>query len=307
MKAPRISIALTLLMLGCDGVASLDDGSPVQDQASAPIDPQPDLAADAADAGDPMPGWTLAFDEEFDGPLGLWDGTSGRWKTVFNWGGRSLDNLPGNDEHQCYVDPGFMGLGLDPFSIDSGVLAISAEQHQVYCDPSATPQNLPYTSGLLTSEPSFTQTYGWWEIRARFPRGKGLWPAFWLLPADQSWPPEIDVLEVFGGQNSRGEGATNMWHQGSITASGNSGDWHDLGFDHTADFHTYAIDWEPDFITWFVDGKQMARSATGTDQHKPMYLLLNLAVGGDWPEMPDDQTVFPARMLVDWVRVYTKP
>ena len=137
----------------------------------------------------------LIFSEEFDR---LDAGYSGhRWKTTFYGGERTL---AGNKELQYYVAPGFKGssdssLGINPFSIHEGVLKISARPVDVGDKPYLYGFN--YTSGLLTSQTSFQQQYGYFEIRADTPAGKGLFPAFWML-APGKWPPEIDIFEQVG-------------------------------------------------------------------------------------------------------------
>src|SRR5206468_2525137 len=112
------------------------------------------------------------------------NGTSG-WQTSFYFGGRTLSS---NGEQQYYSDS---SVGVNPFAVANGVLDITAS-------PGANPGALWYNSGLITTEGMFSQTYGYFEMRAKLPAGQGMWPAFWLLPSDKSWPPELDVLEAFG-------------------------------------------------------------------------------------------------------------
>jgi beta-glucanase (GH16 family) len=257
--------------------------------------------------------YKLTFQDEFSS-LSRYTGAagSGTWKTWFYFGDRSL---PSNGELQYYMDPDFAGsagrpLGVNPFSIDADpaqagdyVLGITARP----TDPSVQPHiwNYSYTSGLITTEPTFTQTYGYFEMRAKLPQGKGLWPAFWLLPADKTWPPEIDVLEAFGGTNSRGEGGANSYHWGAISSGPDSGAWATVpGVNLYNEFHTFAVDWQSDYITYYLDGQQMGRVATPGDMHKPMYMLANVAVGGGWAEAPAPGTT--GTMQVDYIRAWSK-
>jgi beta-glucanase (GH16 family) len=252
-----------------------------------------------------MHGWQLSFDEAFGGGLSRWTAANpaGRWKTWFATGDRVL---PANGERQYYGDLDDRGscgraLGIDPFQVRDGVLAIIAKP----ADPAVKPciGGADDTSGLITTEPSFAQTYGRFVARLKMPAGKGLWPAFWLLPADKSWPPEIDAVEFFGGANSRGEGGKTKYHYGAV---GTAGDWFDTGVDLTTGFHEYGIEWTADTIVYTFDGREIARMATPAAAHKPMYLLINLAIGGTWPELPDASTHWPARLEVDWVRAYRR-
>ncbi|MDB5717162.1 MAG: glycoside hydrolase, partial [Sphingomonas bacterium] len=121
-------------------------------------------------------------------------------------------SLPGNNERQIYVEPGYLGLGLNPFRLRDGVLTISAEPLSVTARSrvmselaSLPPQKntaalarVAFSSGLISTRSRFAQRYGYFEMRAKWSGGKGLWPAFWLLPDDGTWPPELDVLEAHG-------------------------------------------------------------------------------------------------------------
>jgi beta-glucanase (GH16 family) len=148
----------------------------------------------------------------------------------------------------------------------------------------------------------FTFTYGYAEIRARVPAGVGLWSAFWLLPATHKARPEIDVMEIIGHE-------PDMLHMhfhyrdadGEQQSVG--GDWR--GPDFSRGWHRFGVDWRPGAIVWYVDGVERFRF-DDRDQipAQPMYLLLNLAVGGDWPGEPDPSTRFPSTFEIDYVRVW---
>jgi beta-glucanase (GH16 family) len=146
--------------------------------------------------------------------------------------------------------------------------------------------------------------YGYFEISAKMPRGAGLWPAFWLLPENGTWPPEIDVVEQIG--------IPTTIHQTIHYVSG--GERAAKGTpitvaDTTAGFHTYAVDWEPATITIYFDGHPTSSWPTPPDMKQPMYILINLAVGGasSWPGPPDSSTAFPANMFIDYVRAFASP
>jgi beta-glucanase (GH16 family) len=267
----------------------------------------------------PDAGYTLIFDDELDAlslmptgdcnwgssPPGICDG-GGTWLPVYTWDNRTLS---GNDEAEIYVDPTYAGsgsgcdtpLGINPFDIDAGILTLQANPTPTADLPCL--MSLPYTSGTIISYPSFTTTYGFFETRAKLPAGQGLWPAFWLLDENLQWPPEIDIFEFIGGQYTTLEMHTH--DSNSAYAFGATSTVPDVSLD----FHVYGLDWEADTITWYFDGVQQAQTATAPDLDQPMYILLNLAVGGtgSWPGPTNSSTVFPANMQVDYVRVWQKP
>jgi beta-glucanase (GH16 family) len=241
----------------------------------------------------------LAFDDEFDSWRPYRHG-QGVWRTWFRDGtGEPLTErtLAGNKELQLYVDPdwapdGGPPIGLDPFSVHDGVLEIAAQPA-----PERLRERLSgyrYVSGLISSQPSFRQLYGYFEMRARLPRGKGVWPAFWLLPADLEWPPEIDVMESVGDPAKIYVTAHSKVDKAVGTEVPVSGDG----------FHTYAVAWDARQLVWYVDGREVRRQPTPPDMHKPMYVLANVALGGDWAGPPDASTPWPARMGIDYIRAY---
>jgi beta-glucanase (GH16 family) len=243
---------------------------------------------------------TMTFDDAFNALSLNYGGQPGTWSTEFPWGGRTL---PNNAELEAYMDPAYAGsgpqpLGVNPFWDNNGVLTITAAP----TSPSVAPyiNNMPYTSGLLTSYGSFAQTYGYWEIGAQVPKGDGLLPAFWLLPEDQSYPPEVDVMEMLGGDPST---VYNSFHGEDGVDSGRATHTGDL----STGFHTFGFDWSPSTMTWYVDGQPTYVLATPAYMDKPMYMLIDLAVGGNWPGSPDATTPFPASLNIDYVHVYSDP
>ncbi|MGC8668496.1 MAG: glycoside hydrolase family 16 protein [Chthonomonadales bacterium] len=223
-------------------------------------------------------GWKLTFHDEFNGD----HLDTSKWIDSYPDGVRTHSN----NEQQYYAPDGY--------EVRGGLLRLRAEKRSM--------GGMPYTSGIVTTYGKFSQMYGWFEIRARFPKGKGFWPAFWLLPADKRWPPEIDVLEILGHEPNKVY-MTNHWRDAQGRHLSNGGAW--VGPDFSQDFHTFAVDWSPDTIVWYVDGVERFRSSRGVPA-MPMYVLVNLAVGGDWPGNPDASTPFPSTMDVDYVRVYRR-
>ncbi len=200
-------------------------------------------------------GMAMSFDDEFTSLSLNIGGQTGIWSTTFDGGARTLAE---NGELEEYMDPAYAGsgskpLGVNPFSDSNGVLSITAQP----TSPTVAPyiNNMPYTSGLLTTEGSFSQTYGYWEIGAELPKGDGLWPAFWLLPADHSWPPEIDIFEVLGNDPNT---VYNSFHGSDGIDFSQATHVGDL----STGFHTFGFNWTPATMTWYVDGLPTAQLAT---------------------------------------------
>ena len=237
----------------------------------------------------------LSFSDNFD-QLSLWNGTGGTWESNYWWGDPSGNSLEGNGEKQWYIDTDYAPTaGVNPFSVANGVLTITAAPASA--ETQALIGGYDYTSGMLTSYESFAQTYGYFEIRADMPDQQGMWPAFWLLPADGSWPPELDVIEMYGGDPNSLYMTAHSNASGTQTSDLTVGQVLD-----TAGFHTYGVLWEEDEITWYFDGMAIANTDTPDDMHDPMYMLVNLAVGG----MADDPAVdFQGdTMQIDYIKAY---
>ncbi len=228
----------------------------------------------------------------------------GIWRTNYGWGpptAESSRSLGGN--RQVYTDPAFQGtspaaFGLNPFHVSNGILEIWAERAPKDLKPFLWGRE--YLSGLITSKYSFSQLYGVFEIRAKMPKGRGFWPAFWLLPSDSTWPPEIDIFEVLTKDPSHLFTTVHVTDDGVHNALGIDSPVADT----TEDFHQYAVDWRRDTIRWYFDGVEVGRIPTPATMHKPMYILANLAVGGDWAGEPDASTPFPGVLAIDWIRAY---
>ena len=255
------------------------------------------------------------FDEDFEAPLSFWDmkrNPEGRWKTNYfhsiqdinmpdGWKSRTL--AP-NGEAQFYGDP---MIGMDPFSWRKGELTIIGQRNPYVAD--ARTHHLPYLSGLITTEKSFSQKYGYFEARVALPKmGKGIWPAFWLLPKprmENGWTQsvgqqEIDVFESIGEPGALYFGSFYEKDGGKVL------DDQARNYFTSADlteFHTYGVLLTSREIVWYVDDREVRRRPN-VDFHMPAYMLLNLALGGSWPGMPDATTPLPAQMRIAWVRAY---
>jgi Glycosyl hydrolases family 16 len=227
-----------------------------------------------------LAGFQLTFDDEFDTFNASPDGLTTTWRTTGSTFSHELEHYSST-----------VGAG-GPFSLANGILDIAAT-------PVSSAAGLPYTSGEITTQRSFAQTYGYFEMRAELPAGQGMWPAFWLLPADGSWPPELDVMEMLGNDPTMIYTTTHS--QVASTAA-----LADRVADTSAGFHSYGVDWEPDRVTFYFDGNAISSLATPADMNKPMYMLVNLAVGGvgSWPGAALGES---GHLLVDYVRAYASP
>jgi len=242
----------------------------------------------------------LTFADEFDSfrPVPIGAATGGVWRTMYG-DGKKIDlgqrTIKNNNEAQIYVDREMKdqagALGLDPFKVGGGTLKIIGQRASP--GHSARLEGYKYTSGMISSQPSFSQTYGYFEIRAKTPKGKGLWPAFWMLPADLSWPPEIDVME-------------NIGDPGTMFVASHSAKRQTKGKEVKVEpgWHTFAVAWDAQELTYFIDGREIERHDTPADMHKPMFLVANLALGGGWAGPPDDTTPSPATYEIDFIRAY---
>ncbi len=168
-------------------------------------------------------------------------------------------------------------------------------------------------SGMVRSK--WTGKYGYFECSMKVPRGRGMWPAFWINP-QVGWPPEIDVVEIVNNGRDTTRNSFHMVHgknKANATLESQLDKWGSYrpGFDYADDFHTFAVEWTPDTVNHFVDGKTVARRRyywthdDGTDGG-PAHVLLNLAVGGEWPGPPLDTKDFPAELAVKFIRVWQK-
>jgi len=257
--------------------------------------PPPQASNDSSRGGVPS-GYRLVFSDEFD-RSGI---DSSKWNTRYRWG----PNWVINNEEQYYIDslnePDF---GETPFRHGNGKITIRATKTPDYLRSRSREQ--PYLSGAMTTFGKFRMKYGYVEMRARLPRGKGLWPAFWLLhETNYGKRPEIDVMENLGA-NTRLVYQTYHYFDGSGTLQ-SSPSYQAPGPDYANDFHTFGMRWEPGKISWYVDGNVTNVHENGNVPDEDMYLLVNLALGGSWGGSPDGSTSFPANFEIDYIRAYQR-
>ncbi|PNU06853.1 hypothetical protein A8V01_01375 [Novosphingobium guangzhouense] len=162
--------------------------------------------------------------------------------------------------------------------------------------------NKPFYGGAITTKFSFSQKYGYFEIEARLPSGKGMWPAFWLMPTGGSWPEdgEIDVFEGLGDPHTI--------YCTVIAGKLRKSTPVRLTFDASSAFHRYGILWGPKEMTWYVDRKRVAQAQTPAAlTRQPAYIIANLAIGGNWGGYPDASTSFPGKYEVRRITAWPHP
>lgn len=243
--------------------------------------------------------WVPVWADEFNGTslnAADWEAQTGIGPGNDGWGNNELEYYTGRTSN---------------VSVSGGLLTITARRENF--------SNRQYTSARLRTLGKHDFLYGKFEARMKVPAGQGMWPAFWMLPTNSpygGWAAsgEIDIMEsinlattVYGTIHFGGQYPNNTSNGGNRATNLSS------------DFHVYTMEWEPDEIRWYIDGVRYYRVTSGTWYSSaapsnprapfdtPFHLLLNLAVGGNWPGNPDASTTFPATMQVDYVRVSQRP
>ncbi len=235
--------------------------------------------------------YNLVWADEFDGTnldLNKWSYQTG----AGGWG---------NNELQYYTDSNNNAY------VSSGSLKIEAKEESF--------NGANYTSARIRTIGQGDWTYGKMEASIKLPEGQGIWPAFWMMPTESAyggWPTsgEIDIMEYLGHQTNSVYGTCHFGN--SPTDKSSSGNWHNISPDSFADgeYHHFMIEWEPTQIRWYADGILYHTFNASDVGNYPFpfdqdfHFILNIAVGGNWPGNPDNTTVFPQMMEVDYVRVY---
>jgi beta-glucanase (GH16 family) len=240
-------------------------------------------------------GWTLVWTDEFDGT----EIDTTKWEHEVNGSGG------GNNELQYYT------ASKANSYIKDGYIVLKAIKQNY--------KGKFYTSARLRTAKKADWTYGRFDIRAKLPEmQQGIWPAIWMLPTDYvygTWPQsgEIDIMEVVGKEPRTLYGTihfgdpwpNNKWKSGKLELKENVPSFSDA-------FHEFSVEWEPNQIRWYMDGVLYAtRTPEDVAPHRwpfdqNFHMILNLAIGGNWPGPPDESTTFPKYMWVDYVRVYKK-
>ncbi len=300
-------LAASIVIAGCGGGSS--GGGAADTPSGGPPPPPPpqtnvnisNPTLTVANNADVSPGdtLTLVWSDEFSSAQldpEVW---------FFETGDGSQYGIPGwgNNELQWYLP--------NSAQLQNGMLVITAREDAA--------GGKDYTSARINTRDRFAFRYGRVEARIRLPGGQGLWPAFWLLPQDDvygTWAAsgEIDVMEAVNLGAAGGNTVYGTIHYGGEWPNNVfTGETYIVPADARSEFHTYALEWGATEMRWYVDGVLYAvQNAWFTDSaaypapfDQPFYILLNVAVGGNFPGAPDAGTAFPVTMEVDWVRVYS--
>ena len=286
-KTNLLPFFITLLFIGtigaCDGQ---EDSIPEPDPIPDPVVEEPETEKS----------YQLVWEDEFDTE----EIDTTKW--AFQIGDGTEYGIPGwgNNELEYYTDR------EENAFIDSGNLVIVAREEKF--------NNFSYTSARLRTKDLADWKFGRVEVRARLPKGQGIWPAVWMLSTQEvfgGWPTsgEIDIMELVGHEPNTVHGTVHFgpaWPNNVFKGSPfklESGDFSD-------EFHEFSIEWEMDRIQFFVDGQNYFNVTKQTTSphvypfNQFFHLILNVAVGGNWPGRPDNTTVFPQRMEIDYIRVY---
>lgn len=218
-------------------------------------------------------------------------------------------------EKEVYVDRDY--CGYSPFSIGDGVLKITASLADPVAFQTCGQGRRPILSGLITTQDSFSQTYGYFEMRAKLPVAQGAWSAFWLVPTQKTPQnagriPEFDVMEHWAGQlNVVSQGRPfvidrtgkpiSTLHAGTLSAPQAASNAATVKPIDLSQYHTFGLLWTPDELVWYVDDHETFRSPLVNAE--PHYMLINLAVDGRYA----NPGPFPTSLAVDYVRAYRLP
>ncbi len=243
------------------------------------------------DAPEIYQGYQRVWEDEFSGDVIDLD----------SWGYNIGGDGWGNNELEFYTD-----RGINSFQTQ-GYLFIEAREEKF--------GGRDYTSARLLSQDKQEFQYGRIDIRAKLPKGKGIWPAIWMLGSnfdEVGWPRcgEIDIMELIGSEPKIVHGTAHFLGGSNSHESNGSSTFLSGGQDFSDEFHVFSIVWLEDYIEWRLDGKKYHSITPSTINggdwpfNNKFFFILNVAVGGNWPGSPNATTVFPQRMLVDYIRVY---
>ncbi|MBR5376244.1 MAG: family 16 glycosylhydrolase [Lachnospiraceae bacterium] len=300
---------IVCLLTGIIAVSAMACG-PAADDTEKSAGQEPAIQEETAEAPEPeapapeitVPeGYHLVWNDEFDG-----------------------DELNDDDWNYEVHEAGWVNNELQEYIADPQYAYV--KDGELVIQPVKTEKDgkVSYASGRVNTQNKHDYKYGRFEARIRVPEGKGFLPAFWMMPQDEDhygqWPKcgEIDIMEVLGDSTKNNYGTVHYGEpheqqQGMFALTD--------GGDFSKEYHEFAVEWEPGQIRWYVDGEQYFETSTwftkveGEEEkpypapfNQPFHVILNVAVGGDWPGSPDDTTVFDERasMRVDYVRIFQK-
>ena len=341
MKLPLIALVCLANLSACGNVKdqkTRQDGALYDASKAAPVN------AETLTPVIVSPSWKLVWRDEFDGD----ELDRSKWSVEENcWGGGNNEKqcyVDSTDNIQI-ADGQLHIIARHEPTVGSAV----PHHHEEYVEDNT--RELPFSSARLTTQNKAVWQYGRVEVRAKLPAGQGVWPAIWMLPEDNiygSWAAsgEIDIMEAVN-LGTPSDGAGELAGQAERRVHGTlhyGGEWPSNTYTGAGillpgtqspsdDFFTYAIEWEPQEVRWYVDNFHFAtqlasnwfsepssnelKKLLSQPEHanapfnQPFYLLLNLAIGGEWPENANsngiDKSNFPKRFIVDYVRVYNCP
>ena len=275
IRSFQVETILFLTIMSLSLLVRADDPT-LQTSAGAVMDSSPSLT--------PLPpvpnaNTVLTFEDDFKG--GSLD--EAKWNKWYPW------PVVINRELQNYV---LDAIGFSP----QGGLRIRADRRPFL--------GQQYTSGSITTNGTFAQAYGYFEMKAKLPKGKGFWPAFWIMPPEQAkiGGAEIDVMEALMEDPHTVHTTLHSTDPATGKPAGKGAAF--TGPDFSSDYHSFAVSWRPNDLVWLIDGVERFHIAGSVVPTVPEYLLINLAIGGAWPKPPDASTPFPSYMDVQSVKVY---
>ncbi len=229
--------------------------------------------------------WKLTFEDNFD----TFDRS--KWITLHDNGNRTIWS---NKELEWYVD--------ENVAAENGVLKLTAKKQSIYGKDVESEKQFQYTSGMICNSKSFTQAYGKWEMKVKFPFAKGYWPAFFLVPVQRPTLPEVDVFEYFGKERDK-ISCTLHW---GVQYGQKEPLYYMKSKELEGDFDNKWMVWSfeclPEKMTWKLNGNTVFESTEGIPT-APLYMIANVAVK-DWDNNPVDDSNLPYIMEIDYVKIY---
>jgi beta-glucanase (GH16 family) len=288
-----VTIVVVGLLYGPGGAKS----DTVRSVSSKKVSPTPASSATTPPNVTNSNQWVTAFSDDFNGT----QLDTSKWSTCYDWRPAATNGCTngGNNEQEWYLP--------QQVSLKNGSANLTATNQPITVNTQHGQKTYPYRSGMIStgradtnSKVKWASKYGYFIARMKVNGGQGVWPAFWLLPANRVWPPEIDIMELLGSKPNNV--LLTMHWQGANGPATNSSTI--TGPDYTQGWHTYAVYWQPGIVNWYVDGT-LKKSISGTNvPATPMEIIVDLAVGGTLPGNADSSTSFPRTAQIDYVKAY---
>lgn len=216
------------------------------------------------------------------------------WELI--WQDEFMDQRIDDDKWNVVHEPPFKNNELQHYRPENLELI---NGHLVLVSKKELYKNFQYTSGAIHTKNKMHLKYGKIDVKARFPKGKGVFPAVWLLAVRTDYLPEIDIVEMIGDEPDK---VWMVYHWYAETLKREYAYYE--GQDFTEDFHLYSVEWDSRGIRWLVDNNSIYETTMAP--HEPLYLYVNTAIGGNWPGSPNEMTPFPQHFEVEYIRVFKK-